>query len=58
MTTGGDYWVTGDRSIHRQPPGGTRIASAHGPCQGATRLLHYPPALQVTAAFRCGPAST
>ena len=26
-------------SIHRQPPGGTRIASAHGPCQGATRLL-------------------
>ena len=26
-------------SIHRQQPGGTRIASAHGPCQGATRLL-------------------
>ena len=35
-------------------PETTRIASAHGPCQGATRLLRFAAALRVTRTFRCG----
>ena len=42
----------------KYPPSTTtdrvRIASAHGPCQGATRLLRFASALRVTRAFRCG----
>ena len=37
-------------SIHHQPTDRARIASAHGPCQGATRLLRCAPALRVTRA--------